>query len=337
MATARNNLIDLDSTAYYHVVNRCIRRAFIMGDDPVTGKNYDHRKEWLVNRIKELASIFAIDICAYSVLSNHYHVVMHVDRDLAHSWSEQEVLDRWGQLYKKSLAKQASDGTELSKSERHAVDLQLSTWRERLCDISWFMRTLNEPMARQANKEDQCTGKFWEGRFKSQALLDEGALLTCMAYVDLNPVRAQIAKTPELSDFTSIQERIQHFQLEKKSQANTSNQLMPFISESHEPVCSQEETPLIPFTEREYIELVDWTGRAVRSDKAGEIPNELQSILHRLDINDKEWMTGATQFEGKFRNMVGQVEKMKAVCLRTGRNWLQGMKACQSYYRTKPA
>ena len=78
-------------------------------------------------------------------------------------------------------------------------------------------------------------------------------------------------------------------------------------------------------------------GESVRSDKAGEIPNELQSILHRLDINDKEWMTGATQFEGKFRNMVGQVEKMKAVCLRTGRNWLQGMKACQSYYRTKPA
>ena len=342
MATVRCNLIDLDSTAYYHVVNRCIRRAFIMGDDPVTGKNYDHRKEWLIDRIKELASIFAINICAYTILSNHYHIVIHVDRDQADSWSEYEILERWGRLYKNSLAKKASNDGDLSEAEQHAIDIQLSTWRNRLCDISWFMRTLNEPIARQANQEDQCTGKFWEGRFKSQALLDEGALLTCMAYVDLNPIRANIAKTPETSDFTSIQERILHYQ-EAKTSKNPdqipNNQLMPFLPEigkNQVREFCQEDIPLIPFTEIDYIELVDWTGRAVRTDKKGEIPDELKSILHQLEINDTEWITGVTRFEGRFRNIVGHVDKMKAVCVRLGKHWLQGMTASQTHYRTKP-
>jgi len=238
MATARQRSIHLESTPYYHVVSRCVLRSFLCGEDPITGKNFDHRKQWLVDRIKTLGDIFSINICAYAAMSNHYHLVLHVDLDQAKQWTDRDVIQRWGTLFTKSVAALVVDGQSLTPRQKEAVDLQVNTWRERLSDISWFMRCINEPLARLANKEDHCTGRFWEGRFKSQALLDEGALLTCMAYVDLNPVRAGISQCLEDSDFTSIQERIQAYQKNLKNKqasqditdkyANQPCQLLPF-------------------------------------------------------------------------------------------------------------
>jgi len=163
----------------------------------------------MVDKITELSRVFAIDVCAYAIMSNHYHVVLRVDQDSAKNWSVYDVIKRWMQLYKGNLlVDRFQSGESQSRAERDAVDTIIQTWRERLMDISWYMRCLNETIARAANEEDHCKGRFWEGRFKSQALLDETALLTCMMYVDLNPIRAGINKTPETSDYTSIQARI---------------------------------------------------------------------------------------------------------------------------------
>jgi REP element-mobilizing transposase RayT len=154
--------------------------------------------------------VFAIDVCAYAVMSNHTHVVLHINKAKAEAWSMLDVLERWHSLHKGTLLTQKYlKGDELDEASLKAVAELAEVYRNRLYDISWFMRHLNESIARQANKEDGCTGRFWEGRFKSQALLDEAALIACMAYVDLNPIRAKIAKTPEQSTHTSIKHRVE--------------------------------------------------------------------------------------------------------------------------------
>jgi REP element-mobilizing transposase RayT len=151
-------------------------------------------------------------VCAHAILSNHFHVVLHVDADKAKGWTERQVIEQWKRLYKgHRLADRYLAGEVMSKAEWTVLSELIEEWRLRLYDISWFMRCMNEYLAQRANAEDQCKGRFWEGRFKSQALLDEGALLTCMSYVNLNPIRAGLAETPERSDFTSIQERIKAY------------------------------------------------------------------------------------------------------------------------------
>ncbi|MEP3826810.1 MAG: hypothetical protein ABJM47_01875, partial [Lentilitoribacter sp.] len=193
MPQSRQSQISLIDTPYYHCVSRCVRRTFLCGMDKFTGQSYEHRRRWVEERLLFLASVFAIDICAYAVMSNHTHVVLCVDKSLAESWSMKEIIVRWHQLHQGTLLSQKFHrGDKLSPGEWFSLEETVEIYRQRLYDISWLMRNLNEHIAREANKEDGCTGRFWEGRFKSQALLDESAVLACMAYVDLNPIRAKM-------------------------------------------------------------------------------------------------------------------------------------------------
>ncbi|MBB1398344.1 transposase [Pseudoalteromonas sp. SG44-8] len=162
MTRARKKLIDLASTSYYHLISRCVRRAFLCGDDKYTGKNFDHRRVWLVERIKLLSSVFAIEIAAYAIMSNYYHRVVNVNRRQALDWSDDEVIERWYQLYNGHvLVDRYLNGEQLDKASVLFFDEIIAKWRARLYDISWYMKNLNEYIAREANKEDNCTGKFY--------------------------------------------------------------------------------------------------------------------------------------------------------------------------------
>ena len=205
------------------------------------------------------------------------------------------------------LVQRYLDKVPLSEEELNAVNNLGEEYRQRLISISWYMRLINEYVARRANKEDNCKGRFWESRFKSQALLDKAALLTCMAYVDLNPVRANIAKTPETSEtseFTSIQKRIKN---------NTKIHLMPFINPNKKTG--------IPFSRTAYFELVDWTGRCIREDKPGAIPNHLPPILERIQLDEHEWLRHTRYFEARFKRVAGTVESIKNLAKKLGRKW----------------
>ena len=207
MPKARKLQICTNETPYYHLVSRCVRRAFLCGSSETY--NFEHRRDWILERLTLLTQMFAIDIAAFALMSNHYHLVVRVDTVKASGWSYQEIAERWQLLFRLPiLVDRYLSGHSSGETENQVTETIIENWRTRLCDISWFMRCLNEHIARRANFEDHCTGRFWEGRFKSQALLDEKALLTAMAYVDLNPIRAQMASTPESSDYTSIQQRL---------------------------------------------------------------------------------------------------------------------------------
>ena len=343
MTVAREHQIHIESTPYYHCVSRCVRRAFLCGKDQYSGKCFEHRRQWIVDKVKQLNSVFAIDICAYAVMSNHYHLVLHVNELNASAWSMDEVIDRWCVLFGGHLlVKRYKQGESLSDVERNVVSDIVELWRSRLSDISWFMRCLNESIARQANQEDHCKGRFWEGRFKSQALLDETALLTCMVYVDLNPIRAGICKTPELSEYTSIRERLLAYkhatdkhidtQPSKTNDSDSHPSLLPFIGAS-----AQQNMSLlgIAFDEKEYFELIDWTGRQVRDDKPGAIPENILSILDRLQANEDEWVNMVNHFGRRFYRVVGPIDLLRKITGKFNRNWFKGLFQCERLYQEK--
>lgn len=256
MPQPRKNLICEANTHYYHCISRCVRKAFLCGYDSNSGISYEHRRKWVEDRIHLLAEVFAIDLCAYAVMSNHVHLVLRINKDKAKSWSTKEVIQRWHRLYKGTLLTQQFLSNEISSLQGELATLKSQTvdsiaevWRQRLYDISWFMRSLNEPIARKANKEDECTGRFWEGRFKCQALLDDNAVSRCMAYVDLNPVRAGIANTIQKSSYTSIQYRLNAARVGKapKRLIGFSNDSVKFGSEPDR---------CLPFTFQTYLDVL---------------------------------------------------------------------------------
>ena len=301
MPKPRSQQISLLDTPYYHICSRTVRKAFLCGVDKETGISFEHRRTWIEKRIFQLSQVFSIDICAHAVMHNHLHLVLHVDIEKVKNLSTAEVLERWHQLFKGTLLTQKYSKKQLlDKFQIAMVENTADIYKQRLMDISWFMRSLNEPIARQANREDKCTGHFWEGRFKSQALLDEGALLSCMAYVDLNPVRAGIASTPEQSHFTSIQLRIN---AAIKGEQPTA--LLPFVGNEH-----QQKRTGIGFSLKDYLSLVDETGRVIRDDKRGAINDETVNILDRLHISKESWLKLSTDFECIFTGAVGTAEHL---------------------------
>ena len=341
MPMPRNQLVSLDATRYYHVISRCVRRQFLCGIDTQTGRDFTHRRDWIRARIFELADVFAIDVCAYAVMSNHFHLVLSVDQARALIWDDREVARRWTRLFGGTpLVRSFAAAEKLSDGQLAAAKSKVDQYRKRLFDISWFMRCLNEPIARMANAEDNVTGRFWEGRFKSQALLDEAALIAAMAYVDLNPIRAGMAQTPEESDYTAIQQRILEQNPKIGNQAPEAmgklpedlqtavGKLMPFADQAPE-----NPERAIPYEIRDYLELVGWSGRTVIEGKRGSIPENLPTILERLKIDPASYVKFINRSQKtRFGNFIGPLEKMRDLAERFGKSFLKGQTAAAQLF-----
>ena len=316
MPTSRENQVDLAVTPYYHCIARCVRRAFLCGKDSYTGRNFEHRRDWVRERLRFLADVFAIDVCAYAVMSNHLHVVLHVDEKRAGEWADADLVERYCKLY--PMAK--GDYDVLPPAQQR---VQREVWRTRLCSLSWMMRALNEFIARRANKEDDVSGRFWEGRFKSQALLDEQGLLTCMAYVDLNPVRAGVAQTLEGSDFTSIQERLEDLARKRRNHLRQTapDSLVPFATQPTDSCAAVELAPTL----EAYVELLEWTGRAVAKGKRGKIVGPAPKLLANQGVSAERWVAALAEHAVGTVSFLGSVESVQALANKRGKGWLRGL------------
>jgi REP element-mobilizing transposase RayT len=327
MTQSRASQISLDDTPYYHCICRCVRRAFLCGRDHYSGEDYEHRRQWVVDRLALLVEVFAVDLCAYAVMSNHYHLVLKIDRHRALSWSSEEVAARWMRLFSgHPLVTRWQAGVADAAETLRALEI-IDGWCARLFDLGWFMKCLNEHLARRANEEDKCTGRFWESRYKSQALLDEKSLLRCMAYVDLNPVRAGLAETPETSDYTSVQQRSVALKQGRLEEGAAVPQLLPFVDEHT--IEAEDEDTLSRVRLLDYLELVDATGRAIVAGKRGVIAGDAAGVLERLNIDQRAWLRHMAPRKCRSPLALGSLVRLQAYAASTGRCWVSGQRfAC---------
>jgi REP element-mobilizing transposase RayT len=312
MGYPRSMTVDPEAPRFYHCVSRCVRRAWLCGEDPVSGKNFDHRRAWIEARLLDLAESFAVSLYAWAVMSNHTHVVLRVDPRLPESWSDEEVARRWARL-SRTMDPAGEIETERRASRLRTQPERLVELRRRLGSLSWFMRFLNEAIARRANAEDECTGRFWEGRYKCQALLDEAAVLACMAYVDLNPIRAGVARDLEDSDFTSIQRRLRDG---RPGTVEAPALLQPMTG-------TGAGGPRMTF--RAYVDLLRWTARGTGSGARSNALSTGFGIPEAVRAPPDWWLGCASRIEEVFASAVGLPRSLRSFAVATGRQWLRGL------------
>jgi len=302
MTYPRSHLVDPDG-GYYHVGSRCVRRAWLCGTDPTTGHNFDHRRQWLEDRILQLAEIFAVDLCGYAVLSNHYHIVLKMDPHRVNNWKDEEVADKWIQVCPRTpLHPDAAARAEVRKAAMLEDKERLLVLRERLGSLSWFMGFINEPLARLANKEDRCKGRFWEARFSSQRLLDDNAVLASMVYVDLNPIRAGMTD--------DVVAKGEHTSLAKRTKESRPDVLLRPINQGSGPLP-------FDFSLADYTRLAEWTATAQQSTR----PVNLSTAT--FPVTKEYWLGSYLPKPGHWQRAIGSGQALKEYAKEIGQRWIR--------------
>ena len=306
MAIARSRLIDLSVTRWYHCITRCARRAHLLDEGT------SDRREWLEKRIEELAQIFAVGVGGFSVLGNHLHLLLRIEPDVAAGWLDEEVVQSWGRLFpSRDKALRVLPVTAEWIKQRLDDPQWIATTRCRLQNVGWFMKCLKEPLARLAIREDEATGAFFEGRYKSIGILDEEALLAVCAYIDLNPVAAGIEPALESSAYTSIKQRDENVEDRGRiadlavaqagsvagsvAEAGLEESLWLCPIEDRRGLDSGREGMLAGFSLGSYFLLVDYTGRLFRDGKAA-ISAQLAGVFNRLEVSAERWTSRLEAF-----------------------------------------
>ncbi len=301
MATARRELVDPNVTRWYHCISTCVRAQHLLGGDKGT-----ERKAWIEKRLETLSESFSIATGGFACLDNHLHVLCRLDPEEAKTWSNEEVMRRWINIYPPKTLKLDDKAIVDSWIKKHAQDRKrIKKLRKRLTNLGWFMKALKEPLARKINKEEGERGSLWQPRFKSIAILDDAAMLTTSIYIDLNIVAAGIAETPETSQHTSIKQRIDHVRRAEKLHV-LSAALKGSVAGSNAAGDIEQDHWLVPVEDRRsrfqgsregmlegfslgsYVLLLDYVGRLWREGKA-HMSDEVKDVFTRLGMSAETW------------------------------------------------
>ena len=291
-----------------------MRRAFLCGLDPYTGKDYNHRRDWMVDVQRQFAGLFGVEICFHAELSNHLHLILRARPDVVDHWNDREIARRFHLVNHLVRSKDGSLPEEPSKNEIAVLiaDPEHIVWmRRQLASISRYMGALGEHIARRANREDKTSGAFWESRFKCRNLESEREILVCGIYVDLNQIRSGEVLTPEDSTYTSVGDRIrarrQRLREHLDAQAVADGWLCELTINERQLTDFKENVEgrasnkgLLPLTLDDYLTLLDWSGRQVQAGKSGAIPSKFPPILERLGMSSHIWTELATKIERWF-------------------------------------
>jgi len=311
MTSARSKLVDTAVTRWYHTISRCVRRASLLGESDHTAND---RKMWIEQRLLDLADVFAVSVGGFAIMDNHLHVLVRLDPQVAKDWSANDVIRRWWTLHPpRGTDRKLLTITQKLVDERAQDEDWVETTRQRLQSLGWFMKCLKEPLARMVNKAEECTGAFFDGRYKSIAILDDEALLSVCAYIDLNPLAAGLAATPEESQHTSVKQRIDHVRQQcrlddlldarlgsvagSRSAEGLEEELWLVPIEDRRGLGSQREGMLDGFTLGNYLMLVEYTGRLYRDGRAS-ISEGLVDIFDRIGGTADVWQTRLETLRG---------------------------------------
>ena len=336
---ARAEVFDQNEVTIAHVYNRTVRRCFLMGEDLVSGKNFDHRKVWIEQYLRQFAAAFGIDLLGFAILSNHFHLILRSRPDVVATWDDREVARRWLMLcpHRRSADSAALPPTEPEINSIAGCPVKRDEIRKRLSNISWWMRLLCQRVAQRANHEEEESGRFFQDRYRATRLLDEASLLACAAYVDLNPIRAAMCQTLESSDHTSVQRRIESLPKLEDSSIDEAEQhstqashaespptlslvdefLSPLTIDEHsDPIgpCASEsgqrcsDKGFLAMSMADYLELLDWSARQVAPGKRGRTPEDFPPVLTRLGLDRDSWCELVSDFGKLFCTVAGRPE-----------------------------
>lgn len=351
MTRPRKEIIDESQPGFYHIIVRCVRQAFLCGYDKYSKRNFDHRKAWIRDRLKHLAGIFGVQVYSYAILCNHYHLALRNRPDWVASWSKKEVARRWWKLFPK---RRKANGEPARPSKEELKELMkdvglLARAREQLSSISFFMQLQNQYIATIANREDGCKGRFFDGRFKCTRLEDVPVVAVCMQYIDLNPVRAGMAKSLDESEYTSAFERlmgekarlrVRAYERKRRKGESLSKRQRALLKSERKKLresqwlagLDEKGSPFVGFEVTEYLAMVEAAGRRMRRGKRGWVPDSVPPLLERLELDTESWLEVVEGFGRLFFRVAGKAGSMAMAAEKAGRKTYHGVRACRRLF-----